>query len=419
MKRIKPSEVEGTNPAPPSKSMMIRTTAAGLLADGEIHILNPSLCEDALASLRIVEALGAEVDIMKQKIKLTGGFGPGGTTFLDCGESGLCMRLFPPVAALSKYVVILNGTNSLRSRPMGMVESTLRNLGCRCLTNNSLPPIIVKGPLIGGKIHVSGSLSSQFITGLLMALPLCEKDSEIIVSDLNSKPYIAMTLSVLSDFGIVIDHNKDFSQFYIRGSQRYLSKDYYVEGDWSGSSFFLVAGAIGGHVVIQDLSIHSQQADKKIIEALELAGAQIHIQDNFVAVERNRLRAFEFDASHCPDLFPPLVVLACCCEGRSVIHGIKRLLFKESNRADSLLSEFKKIGAQIAIENGKMIIEGNSLEGNVVDSHGDHRIAMAAAVAGFVSQRGVIVKNWKCVSKSYPDFFEDLNSIGGISGEKI
>lgn len=411
MKWIKPSEVSGEIKAPPSKSMMIRAAAAGLLSDGETRILHPSFCEDALASISIVKSLGAKVKIKNKELTIHGGIRPNGKASLDCGESGLCMRMFSAIAALFKDAVLLEGKGSLLSRPMGMVEDTLGELGCFCRTNKGRPPVEVKGPLNGGKVHISGSISSQFLTGLLMALPLCEKDSEVVVEDLKSTPYIAMTLSLLSNFGIVFDFENDFTRFTIKGSQRYLNTVYSVEGDWSGSSFFLVAGAIGGSVGIQHLPIKTQQADKKIIEALELAGAKIQTQDNLVVVEQNRLFAFQFDASSCPDLFPPLVVLACSCQGRSVIHGIERLLFKECNRADSLLSEFRKIGAKIEIENGKMIIEGSPLKGGEINSHGDHRIAMAAAVAGIKSQKGVGIENWKCVSKSYPGFFEDLRSI--------
>lgn len=411
MKWIRPSEVDGKIKAPPSKSMMIRAAAAGLLCDGETQILNPSYCEDALASISIVEALGAKVKDKNQELKLFGGIVPKGKVYLDCGESGLCMRMFTPIAALFRDSIILEGKGTLLSRPMGMIEASLKELGCSCRTNYGLPPVEVKGPLNGGKVHVSGAISSQFLTGLLMALPLCEKDSEVVVCDLKSTPYIAMTLALLSNFGIVFDFENDFSRFSINGSQRYLNKTYSVEGDWSGSSFFLVAGAIGGSVVIQNLPKQTQQADKYILEALELAGAKIQTQDNLVTVEQNHLHAFKFDATQCPDLFPPLVVLACFCQGQSVIHGIERLLFKECNRADSLLSEFRKIGARIKIENGKMIIEGSPLEGGQINSHGDHRIAMAAAVAGIKSQKGVGIENWKCVSKSYPGFFEDLSFI--------
>jgi 3-phosphoshikimate 1-carboxyvinyltransferase len=412
MKWIKPSKVDGKIQAPPSKSMMIRAAAAGLLSDGETRIINPSYCDDALASIGIAQSLGANLESINQGIKIIGGNGPVGTTYLDCGESGLCMRMFTPVAAIFKEEVILEGSGSLLSRPIGEVELPISQLGGDCRTSDrNRPPIKVRGPLRGGDVHIIGSLSSQFLTGLLMALPRCENDSEVFVSNLRSKPYIAMTLSLLSDFGIGIEHDDDFSQFFVCGSQQYMSRDYSVEGDWSGASFYLVAGAIGGCSRIQGLSLQTHQADRKILEALELAGAKIRIDDNLVVVEQNRLQAFEFVATQCPDLFPPLVVLACACQGQSVIHGVTRLRFKESDRAESLLSEFRKIGARIEIENDKMIIEGGSLEGGSIRSRGDHRIAMAAAVAGLVSRKGVIIDDWQCVSKSYPGFFDVLESV--------
>jgi len=403
--------VEGTIKAPPSKSMMIRAMAAGLLSEGETRITNPSFSDDAMASLHIVETLGAKVTIRDCHLKLTGGGKPAGTAYLNCMESGLCMRMFTSIAALFKEEIILEGKGSLLSRPIGDAEDILHQLGCWCQTNHDRLPIKVNGPLRGGKIHLINPVGSQFLTGLLMALPLCEMNSEIVVTSLRSKPYISMTLSLLSDFGISIDHDDDLDRFTIQGSQHYQSHPYDVEGDWSGASFFLVAAALRGSVRILGLSLHSKQADLSILHALKLAGAKIIAKDDLVFVEQDHLWGFEFDSTHCPDLFPPLVVLACSCQGRSVIHGIERLRFKESNRADALLSEFKKIGARIEIKNGKMIIEGGPLEGGVVNSHGDHRIAMAAAVAGLVSREEVCIQDWQCVSKSYPRFFEDLESV--------
>ena len=411
MKWIKPSEIDGEIRAPSSKSMMIRATAAGLLSGGETRITNSSFCDDALASLSIIESLGADVAKINQDLIIKSGLGPIRTHYLDCRESGLCIRMYTPIAGLRTEKITLSGSGSLLNRPMGMMERPLSQLGCYCQTNSEHLPVQVKGPLKGGGVQVDGSQSSQFLTGLLMALPLCKNDSEVTVRNLKSKPYIAMTLSLLSAFGISIDYEEDFSQFYIKGSQHFQCKPYRVEGDWSGASFFLVAGALGGCVKIHNLSMQSIQADKRILDALEQMGAKISTKDDIVVVEQGHLNAFEFDATQCPDLFPPLAVLACFCKGRTEIHGVERLSIKESNRAESLLNEFRKIGAEITIEGNKMIVDGNSLEGGSIDSHGDHRIAMAAAVAGLCSHKGVALYDWKCVSKSYPGFFEDLESI--------
>lgn len=411
MKWIKPSEVDGEILAPPSKSMMIRVTAACLLSRGETRVSNPSFCDDGLAALNIIKSLGADVANLDQDLIISGGLDNLRLPFLNCRESGLCIRMFAPIAALWGEKIILYGSGSLVNRPVDMMEVPLSHLGCYCRTYNGRMPVQIKGPIKGGKIRVEGSQSSQFLTGLLMSLPLCEDDSEIMVSHLQSKPYIAMTLSLLSDFGIDIAYEKDVRRFFIKGAQQYHNKTYRVEGDWSGASFFLVAAALGGCIKVHNLSHRSDQADKKILDVLDQVGAKTEIGDNTVTVEKASLNAFKFDATQCPDLFPPLTTLACFCEGKSEIHGVKRLGIKESNRGEALLTEFREIKARLAIEGNKMVVHGNSLEGGSMHAHGDHRIAMAAAVAGTQTRIGVKINDWTCISKSYPQFFEDLDSI--------
>jgi len=321
--------------------------------------------------------------------------------------------MFTSVAALYNKKITITGTGSLMARPMEIVERPLNQLGAYCKTNCGFPPIKVKGPIKGGKIRIDGSISSQFLTGLLMALPLCRDDSELIVDDLKSKPYVAMTLSLLDQFGISIHSEKDLRRFFIKGSQHFQNTTYIVEGDWSAASFLLVAGALRGKVTVNNLKIESHQADKKILEVLKITGAGISKVNDTVSAEQNQLEAFEFDATECPDLFPPLVVLACSCIGRSRIAGVERLKHKETDRAHTLLTEFSKIGAKIRIIEDRMEIEGTRLKGGIIDSRNDHRIAMAGAVAGLTTEKGVFIDGWECVSKSYPCFFEDLKSVGG------
>jgi 3-phosphoshikimate 1-carboxyvinyltransferase len=249
------------------------------------------------------------------------------------------------------------------------------------------------------------------MSGLLMALPLCPQDSVLTVSNLKSKPYLRMTLSLLKEFGIIIHHDEELSRFEIPGKQAYHPRTYRVEGDWSGGAFLLVAGAIAGRVKVRGLNDKSLQADRAILEALERAGAKIHTEKDAVTVERSGLKAFEFDATDCPDLFPPLVALACYCKGKSVIRGTERLRHKESDRALALVSEFRKMGARIRVQGGTMEVTGGRLKGGEVSSRHDHRIAMACAVAGLASEKGVRIRNWSCVGKSYPQFFDDLEAL--------
>jgi 3-phosphoshikimate 1-carboxyvinyltransferase len=260
---------------------------------------------------------------------------------------------------------------------------------------------------------MDGSMSSQLLSGLLLALPVCGGDSEIRAHNLHSRPYVAMTLDVIAHFGVDIEYSRALDHFSIKGGQTYNAVDYVVEGDWSGAAFLLVAGAIAGYAEVRGLQVQSSQADKKILHAIEIAGAGIQHHENGVAVWKDRLHAFKFDARDCPDLFPPLAVLASQCAGTSEIYGVGRLRHKESDRGRALTKILAQVGAQVSITGEWMLIKGGRITGGIVESYGDHRMAMAAAVAGLVSIEGVRIRGWQCVSKSYPAFFHALESLGG------
>ena len=418
MKAINSSQISGSINAPASKSVMIRAAAASLLAAGTSHLLNPSFCADSLAALRIVETMGADVKSGKESVSIrgTGGLATEGfkKNTISCGESGLCMRMFTPIAGLTRYKFIIEALGSLCSRPMETLE-TLSLMGATCETNGGYPPVTIRGPIRGGAITVDGSRTSQFLTGLLMAAPLCQEDTSIEVIDLKSKPYVEMTIDLLKRFGITIDHDEDLRSFRIKGNQHYEAQTYTIEGDWSGAAFLLVAGAIAGSIQVKGLRTDSFQADKAILEGLTRAGASVEIADDYILVKKADLMAFEFDATECPDLVPPLVALAAHCRGKSVIHGIERLQHKESNRSAALASEFSRLSIKIELFNDRMEIYGGKPIGNLVDSHNDHRIAMACAVASLNGERPVVIENYQCVAKSYPDFFRDIHSVQVIS----
>ena len=411
MKTIMPCRIEGSLDAPSSKSMMIRAVAAALLSDGKSVILHPSYCDDALAAIKCARALGAKVKIGKNRVEMDcSGLANAHALnrTLDCGESGLCMRMFPPIAALCNGKTILSAKGTLASRNVGMMEKPLLQLGVAFTSKDGLPPVTVQGPMNGGKLELDGSESSQFLTGLLLSLPLCTQDSVLYVKNLKSKPYVEMTLELLRAFGVKVRVNASLSKFEIPGRQHYSHSRYEVEGDWSGAAFLLVAGAIAGSVSVKGLRADSSQADIAILGALTRAGAKVKLSAGAVRVEKGKLVAFKFNATNCPDLFPPLAALACHSTGTSKIKGAKRLLGKESNRAAALVFELGKMGAHISVKGDVMKITGTRLSGGSVDSHGDHRIAMACAVAALASEKGASIKGEKCVSKSYPRFFEDL-----------
>lgn len=417
--KIVRKKINGTVSVPASKSMMQRAIIASLLAKGKSKILNPSICGDTVVALNIAETLGAEIS-QTESVEIEGiereGVKREEKKVLYCHESGFCMRVFPAIAGLFKNQTLLTGNPLSPSRPVEFIEEPMNALGVKCKTSNGVLPISVQGPFKGGKVSVDGSMSSQFLSGLLMALPLCENDSELKVSNLKSKDYVRMTLEVLEEFGVEVEVNEEFDCFKINGGQEYKAREYTVEGDWSSAAYFLVAGAIAGSVKVRGLGGDSLQADRIIIDLLKEVGASVNVDAEEVVVEKNELKGFEFDVEECPDLFPVVSVLASNCSGKSVIKGIERLKHKESSRAEVMVKELKRLGVKIDLFTDRVEIVG-SLLGGEVESHDDHRIAMALAIAGLNSEKGVEIKGIKCVSKSFPGFFEELKKLGVVENE--
>ena len=409
-KTIYRGRTAGSVTAPPSKSYAQRAIAAALLCQGETVLSNMVYCNDTRAALQVARDLGAEVVCTEDTCTIRGGLRPSGRE-LNIGESGLATRLFTPVTALCREEIVLTGEGSILGRPISMMEAPLRELGAEVASNGGYLPIRVKGPVRGGQVSVDGSLSSQFITGLLMTLPLAERDTTMNVSDLKSKPYIDMTIGLLEAFGIEIKHN-DYRQFFIEGGQRYTPIRYNIEGDWSGASCLLVAGATAGEATVRNLNPLSLQADTAIIDALAHAGAEITTTRDSVTVRRNELRAFEFDATHCPDLFPALAALAANCRGTSVLRGTRRLIHKESDRARTIADVFSRMGIEtdLSTEN-VMRTTGGPIRSAAVDSHNDHRIAMAAATAALRCDEKIVIHRAEAVNKSYPEFWNDLQNL--------
>ena len=402
--------IAGSITAPASKSYAQRAVAAALLAGGETTLTHLDLCNDTRAALDVARRLGASVSHEGTTYTIRGGLNPVSTK-LNIGESGLATRLFTPIASLCHMPITINGEGSILRRPIEMMEEPLQALGVEVISNGGYLPISVKGPMRGGEIHVDGSLSSQFITGLLMALPLSPNDTVLHVENLKSRPYVDMTIDLAARFGVAIEHN-NYEQFYIAGGQHYTPCTYNIEGDWSGASCLLVAGATAGSITIRNLNHISLQADLAIIEALARAGAEIITTNSSVTVHGGPLHAFEFDATDCPDLFPALAALAASCEGTSVLTGTQRLTYKESNRAETIAEVFGRLGIGVDLsEENTMRITGGPVSSAVVDSHNDHRIAMAAAVAALSSDDSVVIEGADAADKSYPNFWNDLDTL--------
>lgn len=407
---IYPSVFEGSIKAPPSKSYLQRAIAIAVMANHAMEIDGYAPSKDVDAAIAIAKNLGAEVEIHPQKIILKGNFNVAKTSAIHCGESGLSARMFAPIAALKEENINITGEGSLLKRPMYMIIDALQQLGKSVNSQKGFLPLKISGKLITQTIHIDASESSQLLTGLLMALPFANGNSEIIVVRLNSIPYIQMTLDILQQLGIKIQHT-NFQHFFIEGNQRVKARSYIAEGDWSGAAFHLVAAAIAGKVNIEGLHKNTLQADKAILQVLEKVGANIHwLNENSVQIQKNKLQAFEFDATHCPDLFPPLAALAANCYGLSKIKGIKRLLHKESNRALSIQLELQKLGIHVELNNDEMCIDGGNISGGKIYSHNDHRIAMMAAVLALNANAPVEIEDAEAIQKSYPAFLDDFIS---------
>lgn len=406
---IYPSHVSGEVRPPCSKSYAQRAFAASLLCEGETVLRNIELCDDTRYAMSVIECLGAQISKTGEtEYTVKGGLSPTANV-INTGESGLATRLFTPVAALSDRRITISGKGSMMRRPISMMIEPLRHLGVEVESNGYLP-ITVQGPLKGGETSVDASVSSQFLTGLLMALPLAGQDTVLQVEQPNSLPYLAVTVDLVSKFRIRMEHN-GFREFFIPGGQHYAPAKLDIEGDWSSAAFMLVAGAIAGEVTARHMNTLSLQADLAIIEALTKAGAVIITTPNEITVRKRELNCFDFDATQRPDLFPILAVLAACCNGESHIKGVGRLEYKESNRAEAIRNEYTKIGMDVEFDNDIMTVRNSTLHGGKIDSCNDHRIAMAAAVAALVASGPITITNSQAVTKSYPRFWGDLESL--------
>lgn len=421
MKRIiKPSSIDGILVASASKSVMQRACALALLHAGITLISNPGISEDDKAALDIIQQLGARVTEKESGELEIRSYGfkalQDDSLTIDCGESGLSIRMFTPIAALADSSITMKGRGSLLKRPMLFFESVLPQLGVFITTTGGHLPLQVRGPLEPRDIRIDGSLSSQFLTGLLIAFAKkATSQITIEVSELVSKPYIDLTMKMMESFGYRV-RNEDYRRFIIDPKAEVDPViHFFVEGDWSSAAFLLVGATINGSITIKGLDPLSVQADKAILQLLMKAGVPVSVSDEEIVVSASSgksINAFQFDANDCPDLFPPAVALAAYGNGTSIIKGIHRLTHKESNRAQSLVQEFRRMGISVTLQDDLMLVTGGRPKGTEVDSHGDHRIAMACAVAALGAVGQMTISGSDTVAKSYPGFYDDLKMLG-------
>ncbi len=415
----KSEHLEGEVSAPPSKAYTHRTLIPALLSNGTSKISNPLVSDDTKATLRAVKAFGAEAELrencwtVKGVESLRAPKSP-----IDCGESGATLRFMIPVAALASESSIFTFGSSLERRPVAPLLQSLKQLGTESnlqLREGSSFVRIRGGGIRGGKTSIRGDISSQFISGLLFACPKAKEDTEIAVTTpLESRSYVQMTMEVLTKHGIRVSASSDFTRLRIPSNQNYNSCNHEVPGDFSSAAFLLAATALtSSKVKVRNLDHNTIQGDRAILDILKEMGSKVRAGDEYVEVEGKQLNAIDIDARNIPDLVPVCAVLACYSKGTSKIYNAKRLRYKESDRLSSVHAELKKMGAEIKVHEDGLTIRGlRAMHGATIDSHNDHRIAMACAVAALGAAGKTKIQNSKCVNKSYPRFFNDLRSLG-------
>jgi 3-phosphoshikimate 1-carboxyvinyltransferase len=391
--KIQNSSLNGEVIIPPSKSAAHRALICSFLAGGGnvSPIINSN---DMRAMEQVIKALKGDDKIV------------------DCIESGNTLRFMIPVAAALGKNVTFIGEGRLPDRPIDDYLRLLPQHGVKCTATNGKIPLTIEGQLTSGTYEIAGNISSQYITGLLVALPILDGDSKIVLTTkLQSKPYVDMTIKVMGDYGVEVEETE--WGYFVKGNQKYLKRDYVVESDWSQAAFFLVAGAISGNVKLKGLDMNSTQGDKEIVNILKRFGADIEICDDCIISKKSSLSGIDIDVSDIPDTVPALAVAGAFANGVTTIYGGERLRLKESDRIESVVTNLKRLGVKVEEKSDGMVITGGNVKGGELLGFNDHRIPMAFSVAGLCAEGETVITDAQSINKTYPTFFDDYNSLGG------
>ncbi|MCX8188950.1 MAG: 3-phosphoshikimate 1-carboxyvinyltransferase [Nitrososphaeria archaeon] len=403
---IRKSEVSGILRAPPSKSITHRALVCSSLANGKSIIITPLLCDDTEATIDALQLLGINIIKKENKIFVEGNTLKQPEREIFCRNSGTTLRFITAIASLVGEECRITGSSSLMQRPIEPLLNALRSLGVRCGKNGDI--IYVKGKPVGGEVNIEGNISSQFISAMLLIAPIIREKVLIKCSNIESKPYIDLTIDVQKKFGVEVKESNMFEIF----PQEYRSTKFEVEGDWSSASNILVAGTLCGKVRVEGLNLKSLQADKKIFEILRNMDAKIWAGENMITAERSSLEPIEVDISDCPDLFPPLCTLCSQAKGTSIIYGVKRLKFKESNRLYVMKENLERMNIRCEVGENFFKIFGSKAFGAKIEPYNDHRVAMALATLALVAEGETTILDAKCVEKSFPEFWKVMMNLG-------
>jgi len=410
---IDKSTVKGKVRVPSSKSYTIRGLMCAALAKGGSEIIHPLTSDDTGAAINVLRQIGIRVHQKGDLWQVIGRNFHQPDTDLFCGESAATLRFMTTICSLVPGKCRLTSPPSLSKRPIKPLLQTLRQLGVNCAYRDEGSSVVVEGGrLKGGMVELPGDISSQFVSALLFISPFAEEGMTIrLNTPLESKPYVLMTLDCLQRFGVKVEASENLREFKVL-KQTYKPARYRVEGDWSSASYLLALGAIGGEVEVENLNPKSLQGDKIILDFLRDMGVWVEVSKNSVMVRKSKLKAIRVDLSDCIDLLPTMAVLAAVADGESEFIGIDRARIKESNRVSALREGLERMGIKVREERDKLTVTGSMPKGSVIDTRGDHRIAMAFSILGSVVGE-TIIDGAECVSKTYPEFWDILRSIGG------
>lgn len=407
--KITPSRLSGTVTVPASKSAAHRAIACAMLCKGQSRLFNVDLSDDIIATISAAQALGRSITFEDSTLTI-GQSSPVQPAQIDCIESGTTLRFFIPISAALGIKTTFTGKGRLPQRPIKVLTDLLESHGVKC-SGDSLP-LTIEGKLKGGDFYLPGNISSQFISGLLLALPLTGEDCQItLTTPLESAGYVDITIDIMKFFGVEVTTTQ--TGYFIKSGQKYKSRDFSVEGDWSQAAFFMSAAAIGGDITIRGLNRNSKQGDRAAAKIFRKFGADITFLDDSISIKHNTLKGIEINASQIPDLVPALAVTAAFAKGTTRIHSAARLRLKESDRLLEVAKNLNKMGINVTETHDELIIEGGSPKGAEIDSAGDHRIAMAFSVAASYSENPSIISGYTAINKSYPLFYQDFKRLGG------
>ena len=405
--KVKPTKLNGEIFAPPSKSFAHRILICAYLSGKRITVKNIGSSDDAFVTLNALKTMGAKISEISDGVVIEKGEMPSDKVVIDCGESGSSLRFLLPVASALGLKATFTGRGKLLERPIKELTSTLNLHGA------NIDGYEVKGKLLSGVYEIDGNISSQYVTGLLLALSTLDGESEIVINGkLVSEPYVDITLSVLSSFGV--EYSKTSSGYKIKGGYNATVTEHTVEGDWSGASFPLVLGAIGGEVTVRGLNLNSVQGDRKILKILERFGANVSLNGDSVTVKKSTLNAISLDMDDVPDLCQIVSVLGAYAKGTTEIYGVERLKIKESDRILAIKNMLKVAKINSEYDGEKIIVHGGLVNGGEFDGGKDHRTVMSSAVLATSANGDSVINGAEFYRKSYPEFTSDYKKLGGV-----